>query len=191
MLHTIKQIKLNIINNHINNKDQDKNIKPIKYNDSSDISYIINKKLNLNIYDTRNILNADLNDYDTNTLLYLFNHISAGIYVKIVNNKIELFMPFENINFKNNWYKNIKFDIDENLDEENNKTTYHNLMNYIKNRKKIIKRYNKYEYNVSSWHCNANIINNEKYDPDDNYTPHSIFDSVSYTHLTLPTNREV
>ena len=180
MLHTFKQIKINIINNHINNKNQDKIIKPIKYNDSSDISYVINKKLNLNVYNTKNILNKDLNECDINTLLYLFNNISAGIYVKIINNEIELFMPFENTNFKNNWHKNIKFDIGE-----ENKATYQHLMTYIKNRKKIIKRYNKYEYNVSSWHCNANIINNEKYDPNDNYTPHSIFDYYDIIKETL------
>lgn len=188
MLHTIKQININIINNHINNKNQDKIIKPIIYNDSSDISYIINTKLNLNIYDTKNILNTDLNECDINTLLYLFNHISTGIYIKIVNNKIELFMPFENINFKNNWYKNINFDVDDDdndIEENDEKYSYHHLIKYIKNRKKIIKRYNKYEYNVSSWHCNANIINNEKYDPNDNYTPHSIFDYYDIIKETL------
>ena len=193
MLNTIEQITINIINNHINNKNQDKIIKPIKYNDSSDISYVINKKLNLNLYNTKNKLTEELNDFDINTLLYLFNHISAGIYVKIVNNKIELFMPFENTNFKNNWKKYIKFDNNDennndnndNNNDENNKSSYQNLMKYIKNRKKIIKRYNKYEYNVSAWHCNANIINNEKYDPNDNYTPHSIFDYYDIIKETL------
>lgn len=192
MLHTIDQINNHIINNNINNKNPDKEIKSINYTNISDLSYVVNKKLILPIYNNITNNNQDINESDINTLLYLFNHISAGIYVKILNNKIELFMPFENINFKNNWHQNIKFDIGDtgNIDyEDNNKSTHHKLIKFIKIRKKIIKKINKYEYNTSSWHCNANIINNEKYDINDNYKPHSIFDYYNIINETLIHNK--
>jgi hypothetical protein len=183
MLHTIDQIKTHIINNHINNENIDKEIKPTKYKDRSNLSYVVNKKLKLSVYNTNQILNINQNESDINTLLYLFNHISAGIYVKIVNNKIELFMPFENKKFNNNWHQNIKFDKEEN--DEKNISIFNSLMHFIKIRKRIIKRFNRYEYNISKWHCNANIINNEKYDSNDNYTPHSIFDYYDIIKETL------
>ncbi len=176
MLNTYNQIKINIIDNHINNIKEE--INPKKFNDLSELSSIINKKLNLDIYTTKCILENNFKKSDINTLLYLFNHISTGIYVKIVNNEIKLFMPFENNNFKNNWSKNIKFDIGDNKDSKS-------LKLFIENRRKIIKRYNKYNYDISSWHCNANIINNEKYDPNDSYIPHSIFDYYDIIKETL------
>lgn len=184
MLNTIDQIKTNIIKNHINNRNPDKIIKPSKYDNFTEISDIINKKLKLNIY-TTHVLEMNQNKSDINTLMYLFDHISSGIYVKIVNNKIELFMPFENTKFKNNWSQNIRFD----NNDDNNGSVYHSLIKFIKNRKKIIKRFNNYEYNVSSWHCNANIINNEKYNPNDNYTPHSIFEYYDIIKETLIHNK--
>jgi hypothetical protein len=53
-------------------------------NDENDILLkIIYAKINLSIY-------SKINNYsDINTLLYMFNHISAGIFVKIYNNKLE------------------------------------------------------------------------------------------------------
>lgn len=74
-------------------------------NDENDILLrIIYAKVNLSIY-------SKINNYsDINTLLYMFNHISAGIFVKIYNNKLEAFIPFQNKYFKNNWSNNIKLD---------------------------------------------------------------------------------
>ena len=50
-------------------------------------------------------------DYNSvkNTLDYIFNKFKKGIFVIIRNNKLALYLPFSNANYKNNWYKNIYF----------------------------------------------------------------------------------
>lgn len=48
-----------------------------------------------------------------NTLKYLFNHIYFGIYVKIYDNKLALFVPFYKKEYKNNWNNIIKYDKNE------------------------------------------------------------------------------
>jgi hypothetical protein len=141
-------------------------------NDENDILLkIIYAKINLSIY-------SKINNYsDINTLLYMFNHISAGIFVKIYNNKLEAFIPFKNKYFKNNWSNNIKLDYVDGIN-------YISIIEFQKKRNKYIKRYNKYIKNVKFWHSNANIINNEDYNDNDDYIPHSIND---YYNLILET----
>lgn len=38
-----------------------------------------------------------------NTFRYVFNKLKKGIFVKIVNNKLKVFLPFSNANFNNEW----------------------------------------------------------------------------------------
>lgn len=38
-----------------------------------------------------------------NTLMYMFNKFKSGLFVKIQDNQIKHFVPFFNLNFKNNW----------------------------------------------------------------------------------------
>jgi hypothetical protein len=38
-----------------------------------------------------------------NTLMYMFNKFKSGLFIEIKNNKIERFVPFFNLLFKNNW----------------------------------------------------------------------------------------
>jgi hypothetical protein len=38
-----------------------------------------------------------------NTLMYMFNKFKSGLFIEIKNNKIECFVPFFNLQFKNNW----------------------------------------------------------------------------------------
>ena len=44
------------------------------------------------------------------TFRYIFNKIKKGIFVKIVNNKLKVFLPFSKANFINEWSHNIKAD---------------------------------------------------------------------------------
>ena len=49
-----------------------------------------------------------------NTFRYIFNKFKKGIFVKILNNELKVFLPFSNANFINEWSDNIKlnsFDI--------------------------------------------------------------------------------
>jgi hypothetical protein len=54
-------------------------------------------------------------DYNSvkNTLDYIFYKFKKGIFVIIRNNKLTLYLPFSNVNYKNNWYKNIYFNDEE------------------------------------------------------------------------------
>jgi hypothetical protein len=153
---------------NIDNEDEDED-----YNEFNRINNLITKiiknKLNFSIYKKLN------NQSDINTLLYLFNHISAGIFIKIKDNKLEAFIPFENKYFKNNWSNNIKLDL----------TNDNSIYTFRKNRSKYNKRYNKYINNIKFWHSNANIINNEEYDDNDGYIPHSLTDYYNIINETL------
>lgn len=45
-----------------------------------------------------------------NTLRYTFNHMKCGIYVKIRNNQVVLFVPFVNKDYQNDWSDVLKID---------------------------------------------------------------------------------
>lgn len=45
-----------------------------------------------------------------NTFKYIFNKFKKGIFIKIVANKLKVFLPFSNVNFVNEWSYNIKID---------------------------------------------------------------------------------
>jgi hypothetical protein len=44
----------------------------------------------------------------TNTFKYIFYKMKKGIFVEIYNNKINIFLPITNANYKNEWYKKLK-----------------------------------------------------------------------------------
>lgn len=46
----------------------------------------------------------------TNTFKYIFHKFKKGIFVKIVNNELKVFLPFSNANFQNEWSHLIKID---------------------------------------------------------------------------------
>jgi len=159
-------IKYHIIDKFLkNNENYNKSNKLIE----DKLMVIINNKLKFKIYDKID------KSSDLNTLLYMFNHISSGIFVKIKNNKIQAFSPFENKYFKNNWSNNIKLEGTKN----------NSVDEYIKNRNKYLKRWTKYINNKTFWHSNANLINNEKYDTNDGYVPHGLVDYYNIIEETL------
>ena len=78
-----------------------------------------------------------------NTFLYLFDKLKKGIYVSIKDNKLDIFLPFSNIGYKNNWS-----DVLEKINPK--------LMGWLKSR----------NYNVkdpSHWYANNCILNTNKY----------------------------
>jgi len=54
-----------------------------------------------------NDLTADCVD---NTFSYIFHKFKKGIFVKIKNNKLDVFLPFSKVNFQNEWNHKIKID---------------------------------------------------------------------------------
>lgn len=171
MLESYDQINNSIIKKYLyitTKQNQNGNTDSSIY-DNTYLNKVINMKINLPIYGKINNLS------DINTLIYMFNHISSGIFVKIKSNKIEAYLPFENKFFKNNWSNNIKLDSSNDND----------IHTFIKKRQKFLKRYTKYIYNIKFWHCNANIINNEKYNENDGYVPHSLNDYNDIINETL------
>lgn len=45
-----------------------------------------------------------------NTLNYLFHHMRCGIYVKIAQNRLDMFVPFANIDYQNDWSEELGMD---------------------------------------------------------------------------------
>lgn len=167
MLTSYSQIELQIIKKFLTHGENNDNCNTVDNNNK--LMEIITKKLNFKLYDLINKVS------DFNTLLYMFNHISSGIFVKIKNNKIKAYIPFENKYFKNNWSKNIKLD----------KSGDNFLYNFINYRNKYLKRKTRYINNIQFWHANANIINNEKYDDSDGYIPHGLADYYNIINDTI------
>jgi hypothetical protein len=66
-----------------------------------------------------------------NTFDYLFYKFKKGIYVIIKDNKLFMYLPFSNANYKNNWVKQTYFSLDEKkLLEKNN---YDNIKKILDN----------------------------------------------------------
>jgi len=84
-----------------------------------------------------------------NTFKYMFYKFKKGIFVKIVNNKLKVFLPFSNSNFVNEWSENI------------DSTNIYELCEYackIEGRKYNSKNINTH---VNSWYANNYLIRHE------------------------------
>jgi hypothetical protein len=46
-----------------------------------------------------------------NTLLYLFEHMRCGIFVKISGGKLAMFVPFANVSYRNTWSHKLRWDV--------------------------------------------------------------------------------
>jgi len=87
------------------------------------------------------------------TFRYLFNKFKKGIFVKIVNNKLKVFLPFSNVNFVNEWSHNIKID-----------PKYGNLYDFIKYTNELEGRtFNKNNVNdfTNTWYGNNCLVRYE------------------------------
>ena len=65
---------------------------------------IVDEKLNLDVY--RFLYEHSV----ATTLKYMYKEFSNGIYVYIKNNKVDKFLPFYNLDFRNNWHDMIKLE---------------------------------------------------------------------------------
>lgn len=83
-----------------------------------------------------------------NTFNYMFYHLKKGIYVKIREGKLRVFLPFINSNYINNWHSFI----DENFDLFN--FLLNNNDGYPVNKKKL--------FNRERWYANNCLIRYEK-----------------------------
>lgn len=108
-------------------------------------------------------------DYNSikNTFDYIFNKFKKGIFVIIKDNKLALYLPFSNANYKNNWYKNIYFNEEEKRLIEN--TNDYNKIKHILN-KNILEFQKKYpnqligrkiNFNREQWYANNCVFRNE------------------------------
>jgi len=84
-----------------------------------------------------------------NSLKYLFFKIKFGIYVQIFNNKLTMFVPFNNQNFKNNWSGLIE------LEPGQTWSTY----NKTKARD-INSKYINWESNTTKWEIDNCVLDN-------------------------------
>lgn len=88
-----------------------------------------------------------------NTFRYLFYKFKKGIFVKIENNELKVFLPFSNVNFINEWSDNIKID-----------PKYKDLQEYFMHISELEERpFNKKSINkfTNSWYSNNCLIRYE------------------------------
>lgn len=154
LLITYEEIKEHIINNITDYKKGIIKSQYDKYNEN--IEKHINELLKLKIY--KNLSN----NTTMNTLKYLFFHLRNAIYVQIRNNEVDIFQPFANVFYKNNWSHNIKLDTGESSELIINISEKSEVYNYIKYKEKYFKVYQKYMMNKNRWWCNNILINNEE-----------------------------
>jgi len=89
----------------------------------------------------------------TNTFKYIFEKFKKGIFVKIVNNHLKVFLPFSNVNFVNEWSDNIKID-----------KKYNSMYEFFKHITELEGRtFNKNTVNnfINSWYSNNCLIRYE------------------------------
>ena len=89
----------------------------------------------------------------SNTFKYIFYKFKKGIFVKILNNELKVFLPFSNVNFINEWHDNIKISND-----------YKDIYDYFRHISELegrqfhINSINKY---VNSWYSNNCLVRYE------------------------------
>ena len=101
-----------------------------------------------------------------NTFNYIFYKFKKGIFVIIKNNKLALYLPFSNINYKNNWFDKIYFSPEEKKLLQTKK--YPEIKNILN--KNIMDFQNKYpdqfkfhkiDFNRQDWYANNCIFRNQ------------------------------
>ena len=96
-------------------------------------------------------------DTVVNTFRYIFEKFKKGIYVKIRNNKLDLFLPFSNIYYRNEWSDRIKFS-NTNSPESVQKwliEEYYSFTNYSFSKDKD-------STNISEWYANNCLLRFDK-----------------------------
>ncbi len=84
-----------------------------------------------------------------NTFHYLFHKFKKGIYVKIQNNELKIFLPFSKKNYTNEWHTHIRVD-----------PKYKSFTDYFKTITPTLKDSNVNKY-VDSWYGNGSLVRYE------------------------------
>lgn len=103
-----------------------------------------------------------------NTFKYLFYKFKKGIFVKIIDNKLKVFLPFSNVNFINEWSNNIKiepqykniYDFLEHITKLENRTFHKNNINKFINSWYANNCLLRYEYPINENDTNISSIKN-------------------------------
>jgi hypothetical protein len=74
-------------------------------NDSIDINDNLFRNNNIEIWDGYKNIDGSI---VTDTFRYIFNKFKKGLYIKIIDNKVKVFMPFSKANYTNEWHDKIK-----------------------------------------------------------------------------------
>ena len=97
----------------------------------------------------------NLNDKSVlNTFNYIFNKFKKGLFIKIVDNQLKVFIPFSKDKFQNEWSDRIKF----------NKNHFRNLNHFISHSQELEGRVFKSRYvnqHIDEWYANNNIFRYE------------------------------
>lgn len=116
-----------------------------------------------------------------NTFLYLFNKFKKGVFVKIKNNKLSVFLPFSKVNFTNEWDNRIL------LDPTLGFKSMVDFLIYLSKLQGYNVKPENIQKNISSWYSNNCLVRYE-YPPQENDKGLSIFKDML---LTLCSNRSV
>lgn len=89
------------------------------------------------------------------TFRYMFNKLKKGIFIKIVDNKLRVFLPFSKANFTNEWSEHIKV----------NKSKHGNMNNFFRKVSEMQGyRFNprKINNNIDEWYGNNCLVRYER-----------------------------
>jgi hypothetical protein len=95
------------------------------------------------------------------TFRYIFYKFKKGIFVKIVNNELKVFLPFSNVNFQNEWSHNIKINPKYHNKKYGRERTMYNFFNYITTQEGYNFYKNRINSNMSNWYGNNSLIRYE------------------------------
>jgi hypothetical protein len=105
-------------------------------------SYVWDKYKNLGVVDVEN------------TFHYIFNKFKKGIFVKIKDNKLSVFLPFSNANFVNEWGDKIAHD----------PSKYHTMdefLSYVSSMQGYRYHPSKTQQDTSKWYANNHLLRSE------------------------------
>ena len=96
-----------------------------------------------------------------NTFKYIFYKFKKGIFVKIVDNQLKVFLPFSNVNFQNEWASHIKFNPKYYNKAYGKDKLMYNFFKYITESEGYTFNRQKINSNVSNWYGNNSLIRYE------------------------------
>ena len=100
----------------------------------------------------------------TNTFKYMFDMFKKGIFIIINNNKLVLFMPFSNANYRNHFVKQLYLSESEKellKDPITNKKILQDNLIMFKQKYYDQYKYRGIEFNRSKWYANDCLLRNE------------------------------